>query len=263
MHIAPDADLGFRNGKVNGTLTGLRHARHEKVVIADDDVRYDAEALTGVLGLLDGADLVGPQNYFDPRPWHAVWDTGRTLVNRALGVDFPGTFGLRRSVLGAAGYDGDVLFENLEMVRTVRARGGRVVMPADVYVRRLPPTTAHFLGQRVRQAYDEFARPHRLVLALAFVPSLVVAACQRRWILVGAALGLVSGLAERGRRCAGGTRYFPVWSSLLAPGWALERSICSWLACWACLRGGCRYAGARVRRAAHTTSMIRRAAGRP
>jgi hypothetical protein len=263
VHIAPDADVRFRNGKVNGVLTGLRRATHERLVVADDDVRYGAADLARVFELLDDADLVGPQNYFDPRPWHAQWDTARSLVNRAFSVDFPGTFAMRRSALGPEGYNGDVLFENLEMVRTVRARGGRVVMPLDVYVRRLPPTTAHFVGQRVRQAYDEFARPHRLALALAYAPSLILAVHYRRWTLVAAALGLVSALAECGRRRAGGRSYFPVLSSLLAPAWAIERSISSWLACGVRLGGGCRYAGARLSVAAHATRHLKRAAGTP
>jgi len=59
-HVAPDADLRYRNGKVNGVLTGLRRAAHDKVVVADDDVRYDEASLTRVLQLLDDADVVGP-----------------------------------------------------------------------------------------------------------------------------------------------------------------------------------------------------------
>ena len=55
-------------------------------------------------------------------PWHARWDTARTLLNRCLGRDYPGTLAVRRSRMLATGlYDGDVLFENLELIRTVRA----------------------------------------------------------------------------------------------------------------------------------------------
>ncbi|MDT4989668.1 MAG: hypothetical protein QOI74_3762, partial [Micromonosporaceae bacterium] len=105
-HLPPDPALRFVNGKVNGVLTGVGAARHEHVIIADDDVRYDDRGLRAVDDLLLRADLVRPQNYFDPLPWHARWDTARTLVNRAFGVDYPGTLGLRRSTLIAAGgYD--------------------------------------------------------------------------------------------------------------------------------------------------------------
>ena len=120
-------------GKVNGVVTGVRECSHERVVIADDDVRYDAAALRRVVALLDEADLVRPQNYFDPLPWHARWDTARSLLNRVFTGDpafpvgdFPGTLAVRRSAFLASGaYDGDALFENLELMRTIRAAGGR------------------------------------------------------------------------------------------------------------------------------------------
>ncbi|HEV2894293.1 MAG TPA: glycosyltransferase family 2 protein, partial [Actinomycetota bacterium] len=181
-HLRPDPGLTFRNGKVNGVLTGLAAAGHEAVVLADDDVRYDPATLRRLVGLLEEADLVRPQNYFAPLPWHARLDTARTLLNRVAGGDFPGTLGVRRSlVLGAGGYDGDVLFENLELLRTVRAAGGTVLTPLDLYVRRLPPDTGHFLGQRVRQAYDELARPARLAASLALLPGAAALAARRRW----------------------------------------------------------------------------------
>ena len=40
-HVAPDPSVGGLNGKVRGVLTGLHLAAFERVVIADDDVRYD------------------------------------------------------------------------------------------------------------------------------------------------------------------------------------------------------------------------------
>lgn len=144
-HLRPDPALRGVNGKVTGVLTGVGAARHEHVVIADDDVRYDEAGLLAVHRLLDRVDLVRPQNYFDPLPWHAWWDTGRTLLNRALGADYPGTLAVRRSTfLTMGGYDPDVLFENLELIRTVRAYGGpRRHPPGCTYAgcRRTPPTS--------------------------------------------------------------------------------------------------------------------------
>ena len=264
-HLRPDPGLAFRNGKVNGVLTGLAAAGHEAVVLADDDVRYDPAALRRLVGLLEEADLVRPQNYFAPLPWHARLDTARTLLNRVAGGDFPGTLGVRRSlVLGAGGYDGDVLFENLELLRTVRAAGGTVLTPLDLYVRRLPPDTGHFLGQRVRQAYDELARPARLAASLALLPGAAALAARRRWWPLAAAASLAVAAAETGRRRAGGRAVFPASSSLLAPVWLLERGASSWLAVHARLfRGGAAYAGGRVRRAATPQRVLRaRLAGR-
>lgn len=258
-HVRPDPGLPFANGKVSGVITGMRLARAERVIIADDDVRYGEAELAAVAALLDGADLVRPQNYFDPLPWHARWDSARTLLNRSLGADYPGTFGVRNSTFREmGGYDGDVLFENLELIRTVRAHGGRERRPLDLYVRRLPPEPGRFWSQRVRQAYDDLAQPVRMAAFLAVLPSLAAALLRRRHRVVLAGAGLAVGLAEVGRRRAGGRRVFPWTVSLFAPVWILERAVCSWLALAArFVRGGVPYAGRRLRTAAHPVRGLR------
>ena len=256
-HVPVADDLHYRNGKVNGVVTGLRHTAAEHVVIADDDVRYDDDSLAAVTGLLADADLVLPQNYFEPWPWHARWDTGRILLNRALGHDFPGTMAVRRIALDG-GYDGDVLFENLELVRTVAAAGGTVRAADDVLVRRLPPTADQFWSQRVRQAYDSLAQPLRLAAELAVLPLVLTALRRHRLGPVLAGIGLVVGVAEAGRRRADGAAVFSPSAAVWAPVWLAERSVCSWLAVAALLTtGGVRYAGGRIRTAAHSTAWLR------
>ncbi len=258
-HVRP-APYGLANGKVSGVLTGMALARHEHVVIADDDVRYDARSLRRVVELLGVADLVGPQNYFDRLPWHALWDTARTLLNRSLGADYPGTFAVRRSTFQAmGGYDGDVLFENLELMRTVRAHGGRVIRPLDVYVVRRPPEAGRFWNQRVRQAYDDLAQPVRLAAELSIVPGLVLALARRRTSWAGSAAFAAVAMAEAGRRRSGGTAFFPARATLFAPAWLLERGVCVWVAVGArVFKGGVPYAGRRLRVAAHSERALRR-----
>lgn len=261
-HVPPAAEETCLMGKVAGVRTGVRLASHERVVIADDDVRYDPATLRRTADLLDEHDLVRPQNYFSHLPWHARWDTARTLLNRAFGRDYPGTLAVRRSRLLAMGlYDGDVLFENLELIRTVRAHGGSIAAPLDLYVARVPPSAAHFWGQRTRQAYDDFALPLRMALWLAVVPLLVLSAARRRppWALAPAIASVA--LAELGRRRAGGRAVFPASSSLLAPVWVLERGVCAWLAVLQRLRfGGVRYGDVVIPRAAHSGRQLRRRA---
>jgi hypothetical protein len=251
-HLPPDPARACLNGKVAGVLTAADLATTEALVIADDDVRYEPAQLVRIVELLANNELVRPQNYFDPLPWHARWDTARMLLNRSFGHDFPGTLAVRRSsLLVRGGYDGDVLFENLELMRTIEARGGNIASPLDLYIRRLPPTFARFRGQRVRQAYDDFALPGRMALWLA-IPPLVAASSTRRGrtLTFTLALGSVA-LAERGRRRAGGRNVFPLTASLMAPLWILERGACSWLALdQRVRRGGIAYAGSRIRRAA-------------
>ena len=258
-HVAPAPDLATPMGKVGGVLTGVGLASHEHLIIADDDVRYDEASLARVLAALADADVVRPQNYFSPVPWHACWDTGRTLLNRISGGDWPGTLGVRRSALvRTGGYDGAAMFENLELVRTLVAAGGRHVVLLDAYVARRPSTTRHFLSQRVRQAYDEFARPARLATQLAVLPLAVLVLLRSGWPALCAGVLVVAGLAEVGRRRAGGRRYFPARASLFAPAWVAERAVCSWLAVGTrVIFGGVRYRGVVLRHAATPMHVLR------
>ena len=261
-HLRPEArNASAGNGKVAGVMTGVRASTADLLVIADDDVRYTRESLAAVVHHLSSADVVRPQNYFDPLPWHAGWDTARTLINRAWSADFPGTLALRRSALLATdGYCG-VLFENLELLRTIKAAGGREKVIPDLFVARRPPKARHFLKQRVRQAYDDFAQPRRLAAELALLPAIVAAACLPSrlrgpvFLGLGAAPAVAAGIGRRRHR---GMTVFPFRAVWFAPLWTLERAVCIWIALACRLTGGVPYAGTRLKTAAHTEAELRR-----
>lgn len=262
-HLAPHPDLDYPMGKVNGVITGVRESSNELIVLADDDVRFDPAALGRIVDLLGEADLVRPQNYFDQLPWHARLDTARSLLNRVFTGDFdfpvgdfPGTLAVRRSTFIASGaYDGAAMFENLELMRTIHAAGGKVSTPLDLFVARKPPSTRHFLSQRVRQAYDDFAVPLRMGAFLLAGPVALRSWRRRHTRRVGFAAVASVGVAEIGRRRAGGGGRFPFSASLLAPLWIAERSITTWLALGAKLRGGVRYRDGRL---SHSATSMRR-----
>jgi hypothetical protein len=245
------------NGKARGAMTGIDASRHDRIVIADDDVRYERLQLARVSALLETAAFVRPQNVFRQLPWHARWDTGRTLLNRALGGDFSGTVALRRSALRGDAYDTDVLFENLELERTVRARGGRVMVALGLCVARQPPPLHRFLEQRVRQAYDDFAQPVRLVREMLLLPGLALAVARRAWPATAVVVIAIVALAEIGRRRAGGTWVFEWTAALWAPLWAAERALTVWAALVLRLRGGVRYRDRRLVRAATPLRRLR------
>ena len=256
-HLPPEPS-GVLNGKVAGVLTGVRHASAPYLVIADDDVRYTRQTLEQVVAGLADADVVRPQNHFTgPDSWHVRWDTARSLINRALGSDYPGTVAVRRALLErTGGYDGNVLFENLELLRTVKAAGGVEQRADGLFVPRLPPTTRHFRGQRVRQAYDSLAQPGRLVAELSLLP-LILSGLRRPRRLAGLAASAVA-VAEVGRRRCGGTAVYPATAALWAPAWVAERAVCIWAAMYWRLRGGVPYAGSRLRTAGHSLRVLRR-----
>jgi hypothetical protein len=261
-HVRPDPTRRTANGKVANVLTGIDRASHDHVVIADDDVRHDASTLAELGRRLGDADVVVPANVFDPAPWHARWDTGRTLLNRSWWIDYPGTLALRRSaMIRAGGYDGDVLFENLELLRTVEAYGGRIAPAADVFVTRRPPSARAFLAQRVRQAYDDLAQPTKLIAMLAIAPLVGIALARRAWRPLLTGLVACVALAEVGRRRDGGRRVFPRTAAAWAPAWLAERAVCVWIALAArALLGGVRYRGTRLRTAATPRRELRRRA---
>jgi hypothetical protein len=244
------------NGKVAGVCDGVGAARTPWIVVADDDVRYDEAALRAIADLLSRHDVVVPQNYFAPARWHTHWDTGRTLINRALGSDYAGTIALRREAfVSIRGYCGAVLFENLELIRTLLAHGFEVHHARDLFVARRPPSARHFAGQRVRQAYDSLAQPARLAVELSLLPLLGIGVTRSRWVAPAAALAAMT-VAEVGRRRDGGRRVFSWLATVSAPLWVAERAVCSWLALGSFLRGGVRYAGRRLRIAAHRRSSL-------
>ncbi|GAA5025933.1 hypothetical protein GCM10023258_19260 [Terrabacter aeriphilus] len=253
----PAAAARATNGKVVGAVTGIRAARHELVVLADDDVRHTPDSLATMIRALADADLVRPVNVYDAWPWQARWDGARSLVNVAIATDWPGTFAVRRStVLACGGWSAEVLFENLELWRTVQALGGRAVALDGVTVSRRAPTPSMFWSQRVRQAYDDLAQPQRLVVELAILPALgaVARARPRALALV---LGAAVAVAHRGR-CRVGTDRVPPSVPLWAPVWVLERGVCVWIALGSRLKGGMRYGGRRFRVAAHSAGWLTR-----
>jgi hypothetical protein len=109
----------------------------------------------------------------------------------------------------------------------------------------------------VRQAYDELARPGRLIAQLSLLPSIVVIARRRPEGLLVLA-GCAFALAEVGRRRGNGRAVWPAACSLAAPFWVAERSICVWLALLVrVLFGGIRYHGVLIARPASSETELR------
>lgn len=259
VRIIPPRGEGM-NGKVLGALTGVYASRHDIVVLADDDVRHDGESIAALLKALEFADIVRPQNVFTSWPWHARWDTGRSLLARAVGADWPGTFAVRVSAIHAmGGWDPDVLFENLEMVRTAQATGCRVANRPDIVVGRVPPTADQFWSQRLRQAYDDWAQPGRLAAELAILPTTVLLARRQPAALATTAVAAVAvaGVGRQRFRRLPTPPDVPLWAVV----WLGERGVLVWVALVTRARGGVRYHDHRLPCAAHRLGALSRRHG--
>ena len=231
QHVEVDPQYRFLNGKVNGVHTGVALARCEKIILADDDIRYTAQDVRAMCELLERYELVRPQNYLSPLPFWARMEAARMLINRGVlrAGDYPGTCGLRRSAMLRVGhYDGDVLFDNEELVRHFIVKGASVCHANDFFILKRPPTLGKWREQRPRQAYEDFVMRAKTLVFMAVLPvALLIAlwggtAALLAYLLTVSAVSIA--LAGRGRRGLA-WRYFPARLVFYAPLWVIERAV--------------------------------------
>ncbi len=243
-HLAVDRRFGYLNDKVNGIHTAIERTTTEKIILADDDIRYGATELLEVARLLEDFEVVRPQNYLTPLPWWARMEAARMLVNRATlrTADYPGTCAFRRTTFVAAGhYDGDVLFDNEEIIRHFARRGARIAWATDLFVARRPPTFRKWLEQRPRQAYEDFPLRAKTALFFVLLPLLLLLLVLRLelGLVFLFSLGISAILlALAGCRRGAAASYVPLPVCFFAPFWVLERSLSSWCALYWFLRHG-------------------------
>lgn len=245
-HVAVDPQYKYLNGKVNGVHTGVDLASCELVVLADDDIRYTAEDVARACALLERHEMVRPQNYLAPLPLWARTESARMLINRGAlrAGDYPGTCAFRRSACLRVGhFDGDVLFDNEEIVRHFALNGADVVCATDFFILKRPPTFAKWLEQRPRQAYEDFVMRAKTALFAALIPSalalawLAGARAALAFVFVVALASVL--VAARGLVRDAAYRFFPASTLLYAPLWVLERAVSvHWAFYWRARYGG-------------------------
>lgn len=242
-HERVDRGWGYLNDKVNGIHSGVQLASCEKIVLADDDIRYTADDVQRVCDLLEKFEVVRPQNFLRPLPWWARMEAARMLINRATlrTADYPGTCAFRRSTMLRVGhYDGDVLFDNEEIIRHFARSGATICYANDLFVQKHPPKFRKWLEQRPRQAYEDFPLRVKTAIFFAIAPSLMIAAILGKLMIALAVLITGStALAVFGRVRGNASNYFPLSVCACAALWILERSISTyWALWWLITRGG-------------------------
>jgi hypothetical protein len=231
---------------VNGVHTGVAAVTQEKIILADDDVRYRPDEINEIVRLLDRFEVVRPQNFLWPLPWWAKMESARMLINRATlrTGDYPGTCAFRRSTFLRAGhYDGDVLFDNEEIIRHFAQKGACICYAIDFFVRKCPPRFRKWIEQRPRQAYEDFGLRLKTALFLS-LPFLIVSASlcfgvRGLAFSLAAAAGISVALALRGFLRGRARKIMKLSCCFFAPAWVLERSLSTYAALyWFVARGG-------------------------
>lgn len=245
-HVPVSPRYSYLNGKVNGVHTGVDLAGCERIVLADDDIRYTAADIERACALLDRHEMIRPQNYLAPLPPWARTESARMLINRGTlrAGDYPGTCAFRRSTCLRVGhYDGDVLFDNEEIVRHFALKGADVLCATDFFILKRPPTFAKWMEQRPRQAYEDFVMRAKTALFASLIPSALAlglyAGASAALVFV-AAVTLASMLvALRGLLRDRAYRFFPARLVAYAPLWVLERALSVyWAFYWRVRYGG-------------------------
>ena len=245
-HVTVDRKYTYLNGKVNGVHTGVDLADCESIILADDDIRYTSEDIRRVCELLKRHDMVRPQNYLAPLPWWGRTEAARMLINRGVlrSGDYPGTCAFRRSAsLRFGHYDGDVLFDNEEIVRHFILNGGDVCYALDFFILKRPPTLRKWLEQRPRQAYEDFDMRAKTLLFMSLLPAVIALgvfsgadAALAFFFVLSTCAAIVAG---RGLSRDQAYHFFPAHVILYAPLWLLERSLSVyWALYWRLVHGG-------------------------
>jgi hypothetical protein len=236
-HVAARPRHRNFSGGIDAVRTAVDVSNCEKIIVADENVRYDGKAIESICELLDVHEVVEPQDYFEPLPWWSGIEAGRMLVHRGVEPlpDHGATFGLRKSsVRGLRGVD--VAWSNGDdPVRRLASQGAEIFSACDVFVRRLPPALNDWLRDRPRQADDDFVMPVKTAFFFMLLPAITLLALFGGIRVAGGYAGAIVfasvALALRGR--GGATTFFPLRACLCAPLWVLERSLSVY---WALLR---------------------------
>lgn len=240
-HVVARPQHRAPSGEIDPVRAAIDVAACEKIIVADDRVRYSEEGLDDMCALLDLHEVVEPQDYLDPLPWWGGIDAGRMLVHRGIDPlsDCGTTFGLRTAaVRGLRTLDGAL--PDAGHVRRLAAQGAEVFCAIDLFVRRIPSLLDDWWRERSQQADRDFAMPAKTIFFLSILPMLgVLVMLGGVRIAEGYAGAIAFGslsLAIRGR--SGAHRVFPWRACLYAPLWVLERSISVYWALWRKLREG-------------------------
>ncbi len=240
-HEPVDRRFKFLNDKVNGVHTGVARATNEKIILGDDDIRYTKCDVERTCVLLGRFEVVRPQNYLGNvvTVW-ALTESARMLINRATlrTADYPGTCAFLRSTMLRFGeYDGDVLFDNEELIRHFARHGAQICYANDLFIRKRPPTFRKWLEQRPRQAYEDFGLRFKTVLFASLLPiAIILAVIDARWLWIFLSPIFI---AFAGWLRGGARKYFPLHVCLFAPLWVFERTLSTYCAFyWLSSRGG-------------------------
>jgi hypothetical protein len=146
-------------------------------------------------------------------------------------------------MLAVGHYDGDVLFDNEEMIRNFAQHGCAILYAENLFVQKRPPVFRKWIEQRPRQAYEDFGMRAKTALFFSLLPLLVITAMSFGRNGVTSLLIAISLFsiftACRGRARGRAREFFPLRCCFFAPLWIAERTLSTyWALYWYFRHGG-------------------------
>jgi hypothetical protein len=139
-------------------------------------------------------------------------------------------------------YDGDVLFDNEEIVKHFQLKGAHICYARDFFLLKLPPPFGKWIEQRPRQAYEDFVMRAKTSFFAAVPIVLAITLLKSGWqmtlicaalISFGAIVSAIFGLNN------GAVKFFSPKIVFYAPLWVAERCVSTyWAFYWYLTYGG-------------------------
>lgn len=246
------------NAKLLNVQFGIREARGDVIALIDDDVRPSVGQILSMAQRTPRGGTLRPMVRLRPLSLaNSIDQASIYLVNvfckdrQFWGIQVVSA-DLREGLMSMPA---DRLFDELCVHRVARRAGAEFRYAGDILVDCITRrSTARFLEQRLRYAYENLAYPVRSALLASFLPTLLVLQ-----LFGGPALLLLGAIAAGagvyvaaffGWLRFGRPHRLPLSDCLYGPSWLLFNAALIWLALALRLTVGVRFAGGRYSRAA-------------
>lgn len=231
-HVKIDSRFHSASPYINSLYTGAALASCQKIIAAAENIRYSPDDVLRMCELLEHYELVRPQNYLFPLTWWSQIESVGILINRAVfsGGDSPETLGFVNSAFHKfCGRKDKALDAAEDLTRQFIMHQAKVCFALDFLIQKNSSTFTEWCGKCFSETYKSFSFSLRPCLFLILLPIGILVDFFfgfRPFLFYTAAVLLsVITVAFLGRY-RGGSRFFPIRLSLIAPAWLMERILC-------------------------------------
>ncbi|MGE5403022.1 MAG: hypothetical protein ACM3S2_21690 [Ignavibacteriales bacterium] len=227
-HVKVDSRFHYLSDKLNSICTGADLATCEKIIVAEDDVRYSPADILRMCEMLEDFDLVRPQNYISPLQWWSRMESVHTLMNRAVfpGGDYSNTLAFLNTAFKKHCHFGkSSYYDSDDIIMQFALRRAKICYALDFLILKKSPSLSCWRDQMFQNIFDNFDFSLRTVLLLLLIPVgilLALFAGPKTALIYSTAVILSSITVAFMGRHRGGRQFYPIGLLVYAPLWLLD-----------------------------------------